>query len=449
MSHPTPTAPWWRTLTRAQWLVFAVASLAWLFDCLDLQFFNLARDAAVFDFVGDRAQATVLGPYTTSMMLVGWSIGGLIFGALGDRLGRARILTVCILFYSIGTGLSAFAGGFPAYCAFRLLTGFGVGGVFGLAVALVTDSVSDAARPPALGLLQSLSTCGNILAGFIGMGVGAWALHPGLPFGLKAWQALSLIGALPAFLCAVIITRVPEPEKWQRARSEAGGRGIRFGSYAALLGHSRWARHAWFGLAVCCAGVVGVWGVGNFYPEIVGDVVRRHLAARSLPPGELASEVAYWRSAGLLLQNIGGFAGMLTLSWLAQTRGRKLACAGALVASFLATLAVFRGLREFDQIFWMLPLMGFGQLGVLAVFAVYLPELFPQSLRGTGTSFCYNFGRLIAATAPFTLSRITASLGGDLDAFRAAGQWVNLVLLLGLVPLLFLPETRGQPLPQD
>ena len=91
---------------------------------------------------------------------------------------------------------------------------------------------------------------------------------------------------------------------------------------------------------------------------------------------------------------------MMTLAWLAQRWGRRIAYAIAITLSFLTTVLVFRYLREFDQIFWMLPLMGFGQLSVFGVYAIYLPELFPTSLRSTGTSFCYNVGRIIAATAP-------------------------------------------------
>jgi MFS-type transporter involved in bile tolerance (Atg22 family) len=99
--------------------------------------------------------------------------------------------------------------------------------------------------------------------------------------------------------------------------------------------------------------------------------------------------------------------------------------------------------------FWMLPLMGFGQLSVFAVYAIYLPELFPTSLRSTGTSFCYNFGRLVAATAPFTVGQITKKLGGDIEGFRTAGSWVSLVLLVGLAVLPFLPETKDRPLPEE
>ena len=440
---------WWRLLNREHWFVFNVASLAWLFDCLDQQFFNLARDAALDDLLTDKTQATVYGPYTTSVFLLGWATGGLILGSLGDRYGRARILTVSVLLYSVFTGLNAFSTSFFDFCAYRFLSGLGVGGVFGLAVALVADSLPDKTRAPALGLLQSLSTWGNILAGLAGMAIGALAARHFLPFGLKAWQAIFLVGAVPAFLCVFILRRLKEPDKWVQARADGAKRGVKFGSYATLLGHPRWAKHAWLGLVLCLAGIVGLLGIGNFHPKIVGTIIATHLAASRLSPDALASQQAFWRSAGLLLQNIGGFTGMMTLAWVAQVRGRRPAFALALICSFLSTVLVFKGLREFSQMFWMLPLMGFGQLSVFAVYAIYLPELFPTSLRSTGTSFCYNFGRIVAASAPFTLSRITQTLGGDIEAFRTAGLWVSLVLLLGLAVLPFLPETKDQPLPEE
>ncbi|SRR6266567_3934125 len=176
-------------------------------------------------------------------------------------------------------------------------------------------------------------------------------------------------------------------------------------------------------------------------------IVEQHLSGAGLTSDALASEKAYWRSAGLLLQNIGGFFGMLSLASFAQAKGRRIAFALALLLSFLSTFLVLKYMREIHQIYWMLPLMGFGQLSVFGVYAVYLPELFPISLRSTGTSFCYNVGRLVAATAPFTISRVTKKLGGDVEGLRTAGMWISLVLLVGIAVLPFLPETKGQPLP--
>jgi MFS family permease len=444
----TESVAWWRLLTPQHWFVFSVASLAWFFDCLDSQFFNLARDAASDALLGDKKLATIYAPYTTSVFLLGWAVGGLLLGSLGDRHGRARVLTLSVLTYSLFTGLGAFSGTFLQFCVYRFLTGCGVGGVFGLAVALVADTVVDRARAPALGLLQSLSTWGNCLAGLIGMGIGALGARHLLPFGLAPWQTIFLVGALPALLGVVILRRLPEPEKWRRARDAGLAAGVRAGSYRALLGEAPWARHAWLGLLVSSAGIIGYWGIGNFHPRIVGSIVDEHLGSSGLAPELIASEQAFWRSAGLLLQNIGGFFGMMTCAWASQVWGRRPALLVSLGLSFLTTLLVFRGLREFSQIYWMLPLMGFGQMAVYAVYAIYLPELFPTRLRSTGTSFCYNGGRVIAATAPFTISRITQSLGGNVEAFRSAGQWASLLLLTGLAALPFLPETRHAPLPE-
>ncbi len=443
---PTPTNSWWRQLDRRHWFVFSVASLAWLFDCLDQQLFNLARDAAMEDLLPNKQLATEYGPYTTSVFLLGWAVGGLSLGALGDRFGRARMLTIAVLIYSLCTGLSALSTSFTDFCAYRFLTGVGVGGVFGLAVALVADSIPDQSRAPALGLLQSLSAFGNITAGLIGMFIGSLAV---IPFGLKAWQAMFLFGALPALMSVLILGRLKEPEKWIAAKAAGAKTGVKFGSYASLLGNPRWRGRAWLGLAICSVGVIGLWGIGNFHPKIVRTIVEAHLAGKGLTPSALAGEKAFWSSVALLLQNVGAFFGMTVLANVAQKKGRKPAFAIALLLSFGSTVLVFKGLREFSQIFWMIPLMGFGQLSIFALYSIYLPELFPTSLRSTGTSFCYNVGRIVAATAPFTIGVITRRLGGDIEGFRTAGLWVSLVLVAGLLVVPFLPETKDQPLPEE
>lgn len=446
MTPSFPSQPWWRSFTREHWFVFIVASLAWFFDCLDQQIFNLARDGAMADLLVDKAKATEYGPYTTSVFLIGWSVGGLILGAMGDRFGRARMLTYAILLYSVCTGLSALSTGFVDFCVYRFLTGTGVGGVFGLAVALVADTVPDHTRAPALGLLQSFSTLGNITAACIGISLGTIAM---MPFGLKVWQVMFLVGALPALFSVVVLRKLKEPQRWVDARAHGALTGVRFGSYSALLGDPRWRKNAWLGLIMCSAGIIGLWGIGNFHPRIVRSLVEAHFAADHLAPAEMVKKMTWWTSVALLCQNIGGFCGMMTLAKLAQTKSRKFAALLSLSLSLVTTWLVFWGLRDFHQIFWMMPLMGFGQLSVFGVYAIYLPELFPTSLRSTGTSFCYNVGRIVAATAPFTVGQITKRLGGNVEGFRTAGLWVSLVLLVGLVAIPFLPETKGEPLPEE
>jgi MFS family permease len=441
---PQSSPSWWRSFNRYHWHVFIVASLAWLFDCLDQQVFNLSRNGAVTAVLADKSRVKEFASYTTSFFLIGWAIGGLVFGALGDRYGRARVLTVSLLIYSLCTGLSSFATSFAGFCTLLCMTGLGVGGVFGLSVALVADSVPDQSRAPALGLLQSLSSFGNLIAGMTGMGIGLLAADHLLPFGLPAWKAMFLVGSIPAFLFAFVVIRLKEPDRWVQARIAGRKTGVKFGSYATLLRHPTWRKHAWLGLALCSAGIIGLWALGNFHPTIVGSIVDAHFAGQP----NIESKKTYWISLALLLQNVGGFFGMLSLAKFAQIKGRKPAFAIALILSFFCTLLVFQCLRTMNQIYWMLPIMGFGQFSVFGIYAIYLPELFPTSLRSTGTSFCYNFGRLLAATAPFTIGRITKQLGGNIDGFRTAGTLVSFVLLLGLLTLPFLPETMDKPLPE-
>src|ERR1700739_1715700 len=98
--------PWWKDLTRYQWFVFVVAALGWLFDTMDQQLFNLARKPAVTALLNTSPsdpRGDEFVPYTTSIFIVGWALGGLLFGILGDRIGRVRTMLLTILLYSLFT----------------------------------------------------------------------------------------------------------------------------------------------------------------------------------------------------------------------------------------------------------------------------------------------------------------------------------------------------------
>jgi MFS family permease len=402
----------------------------------------------------DPALIKRAGANATAIFVAGWAMGGLIFGALGDRIGRAKTLTLTVLMYSVFTGLSALATSVPMFECFRFVTGLGVGGVFGLAVALVADSLPDKARPHALGLLQVLSAVGNIAAGCIAVLVGwleTFQIKPG-----SAWRWMFLIGALPAFLCVFIQMRLKEPEKWVAARAAGKLTGVRFGSYFALLGDKRWRSRALVGMLLCLSGVIGLWSIGFFSPELINDVIGRALKAEGIAAAKQPGFRTMWVGINMIIQNLGAAAGMLVFTKLASRHGRKPVFAIGYVCAMLSTIAVFQFLNRRSDIFWMIPIMGFFQLSLFAGFAIYLPELFPVSLRSTGTSFCYNVGRFIAAAGPFFMGSLTAWLASGatspdqkLQAFRNACGWMSAIFLLGLFVLPFAPETNGKPLPED
>lgn len=454
---PRPSAdagPWYRDLTPYHWFVFMVASLAWLFDCLDQQLFILARGKAMETLLPAGWDAKLYGGYATSIFVAGWAMGGLIFGSLGDRYGRAKMLTLTVLIYSACTGLSAFSTGWIDFATYRFLTGLGVGGVFGLAVALVADTLPDRSRTGALGMLQALSAVGNVTAGLVSMFTGSLEARGAIPAG-KGWTFMFLVGAIPAFLCVFIQMRLKEPAKWVEAREAGRAAGVKFGSYSALLGDARWRSSALLGMLLCVSGVIGLWGIGFFSPELVGDVIRISLVEEGVPEAEIAGRQQFWIGVNSIVQNIGAFFGMLLFTRMAQRMGRKAAFAIGYVAALVATVAYFQLFNGRGDI-WMSAIMGGCQLALFAGFAIYLPELFPTSLRSTGTSFCYNVGRFLAATGPFTLGALQAALKAGattpeakLSAFRNACSSMSVIFLLGLVALAFLPETKGRPLPED
>lgn len=448
-------APWWRHLNKYHWFVFAMASLAWMFDCLDQQLFILARGAAMKSLLPPDWDANTYGTYATSIFVAGWATGGLIFGSLGDRFGRARMLTVSVLLYSLFTGLSALSRGWIDFAAYRFVTGLGVGGVFGLAVALIADSLPDRARVGALGTLQALSAVGNVTAGLISMGVGHLVSSGSLSAD-SSWKLMFLVGSVPAFLCVFIQLKLKEPENWVKARAESKKTGLAFGSYKSLFGVPRWRRSALLGMLLCVAGVVGLWGIGFFAPELVGPVIEQSLVAKQVPAAEIAGKKAMWIGINSIFQNIGAFIGMIVMTKLTLVMGRRPAFALAFLAALITTVSFFQFFNGYSDVLWLTPLMGASQLALFAGFAIYLPELFPLRLRSTGTSFCYNVGRFLAASGPFTLGKLQEHLKAGattaeakIDAFRMAATYMSGIFLIGFIALWFLPETKGQPLPED
>ena len=157
-----PTQPkyaWYKDLDRYQWFVVAVASVGWMFDTMAQQLFSLARVPALRDLMGGNASAGAVSEQAgdaTMIFMVGWAVGGAIFGVLGDRLGRAKTMMLTILCYSIFTGLSLLSIGVWDFNAYRFLCGLGVGGQFAVGVSLVAEVVPQRARPYALGMVQVL-----------------------------------------------------------------------------------------------------------------------------------------------------------------------------------------------------------------------------------------------------------------------------------------------------
>ena len=401
----------------------------------------------------DENSVALYSGYATSIFLVGWGTGGLLFGVLGDLIGRARSMAITILLYSLFTGLSALSSGFWDFAFYRFLTGLGVGGQFAVGVSLVAEVMPERARTSALGLLQALSAVGNIAAALSGIAL-AFLGRAGTIEGKESWRYMFVIGTVPALLVLFIMRRLKEPERWSELAAQKSIR-ERFSAYTGeLFSDRRWSHNAIVGLILGSAGIIGLWAIGFFAIDFVREFIRPRLRAEGLADVDVVFWEDIWASLTSVMLNLGAFFGISAFSSVSR-RGlpRRWAFAISFVLALASTAMVFGFFDQFADIFWMIPIMGFCQLAIFGGYAIYFPELFPTRLRSTGISFCYNGARFVAATGPIVQGLLRdyfrGLAGGDvIQGFRLAGLVMCSIFVLGLVVLPFAPETRGKPLPE-
>jgi len=669
MAEPTALpknaqTPWWREVTLYHWLVLILAACGWLFDCMGQRIFVLAREPALRELLGATASdgdVKYWGGMATMILMIGWATGGILFGIMSDKYGRVKAMVATLLAYTIFAGLSGLARNGMEFLIYRFLCGLGVGGMFGAATTLLAESVTPRFRTVALGMMQSLSACGNILASGVSIGIvlgqenfiGHWS----------GWQVLFFVGVLPIILVVPIVLILKEPEPWKKAKADAAAdRGKKMGSYAELLANPtwyytaliaaiaavgfvvvprvvpwwprapinailalivvvaaswtiagnrsgsrlglilivismglvafkapptwpkstllllmaglaviagyfmlrflpkkelpaeiRWRKSAHIGICFGVAGMVGLWGIAFFSPELITTAFRnRPLQAREIVkpaeiclalktpansaaahvrkqlsaevrglldqveaggdvpaatqgtlltdlnrlilegslydaaafqpvtltkrtsnlvqlveakgekpniiflnrqlleqvfPGtiaELQRTIDKCKSRGTLLQDVGAMLGMLAFTWVASRFNRRTAFFGAFSFCLVVVAFVFYSLKTETDVYWMLPIMGFGTLSCFAGYSIYFPEIFPTRLRGTGVGFCYNTVRYLAAPFPMLLGWLSTML-----PFRKVAVIMCLIYLVGIVALIWAPETKGKPLPED
>jgi MFS family permease len=404
---------------------------------MDQRIFILAREPAMkelLDVTTATAAVKQYSGYATTAMILGWATGGIFFGIMSDRWGRVKTMMATLLVYSGFTGLSGLSQNWVDFTIYRFLVGLGVGGMFGAATALVAESVPGRVRAIALGALQALSALGNIIGSLVSVQIQPGATN--LMWGYSGWRFLFFVGILPALLIIPIMFVLREPESWKRAKEEAARSGApqRVGSPAELFRSHRWRRNTIVGLLLGVSGMIGLWGIGFFSPELIST-------ALAGAPQETIDTVRGW---GTALQDVGSFLGMVTFTVIASVLSRRLAFFFAFLAGMFVTAFVFNSLQTASDAYWMLPMMGFAQLALFAGYSIYFPELFPTRLRGTGVGFCYNTVRYLAAPAPILLGYLSTLL-----SFRTAAVLMSSVYLIGMVALIWAPETKGKPLPED
>jgi MFS family permease len=431
----SPPQKWYHGVTGYQWLVLVVASLGWVFDAFEGQIYNITRGDMLPDLLRHAnpdiaadalaAGTRAWGERFLGIFLIGGTIGGWLFSSLADKWGRKPVMALTILFYSVFSGCTAFATELWHVGVLRFLVAMGVGGEWAVGAALVAEVFPKHARERAGGIFHASSVAGIWIAAAAGLIVGS------------NWRMAYLVGIVPALLVLWVRVSIREPESWQEAKRT---KAEQMGSFSELLGNPRWRGRAVGGALLAMVGLATFWGVAVAGQNLAEDLLRK----LGTPAAEISNKA---KIAFGFIQTTGGFVGQLMMGPMCFWLGRRRTFAWMHIGAFIMTLVICwvpGAVGSYTVFLLLAPLFGFFTQGIHSGYAVYFPELFPTHLRATGAGFCFNTGRILAAPV---LIWVSAWMKSEF-ALPVAISILGGLFLLGLVILAFLPETKGQDLPE-
>ncbi len=493
---------------RGKWLALTAALLGWLFDGFEMGLFPVISRPALIEllgFVGQdmtperESQVGLWNSLAIAGFLVGAATGGVLFGWLGDRLGRVRAMALSILTYALCSGLGGFVVAPWQIVLVRFVAALGMGGEWSLGVALVMEVWGGRSRAVLAGLIGAAANFGYLLVALLSLGLGSFRsllVGWGLSGSWVEWRLLMVLGTLPALLTFFVRIFVPESGGWEEERSRGrtsawSGRdlvGVLLGAWGCWVILMLWSQPVSWGLRVngTLFALVGVT-LGFLYPAFrylgrsggppgfAGATLRTMLLAAALSGVPL---LATWASiqwgptwgdqlsggklpaAKALTQicsALGAIVGCVLGALLAGWKGRRLAYVVLCLTSLGSCWLFFQTNDTFGA--WFLFTAGLAGACTAAFYGwlpLYLPELFPTRVRATGQGFGYNFGRILAAVGALQTGSLMGLFQKDVviggqtftHGYPLACTAMSLIYLVGVALIWLAPETRGKPLPE-
>src|SRR5579883_259874 len=441
-------------LSRYQWTVLFAAWLGWGFDIFDGLLFNYVAPNCVptlLDLPIGSTEAKAATIYwtglLTSLLLIGWSLGGIVFGYVcdwakpsseADRIGRTKTLLFTMLLYSVGTFFCAFAPNMEVLVFCRLIASLGIGGEWVAGASMVAEVVPERSRVAAGALLHTSSPIGLFLATFVNHEIaGVWL--PESPS--ISWRYVFAVGLVPAIVAFIVRMFVKEPERWQQAsatRKEL--------SFSELFS-SELRSSTLSGFLMTLIALLTWWSCNAFIPVVATGLAQ--LAAKS--QGIVATQVMLenWKTSTTYSFNAGGLIGALLTIPAAKYLGRRWMFAIYFLLSTIAVTVGFGVKLPADLQVWSLLYFAIGMtvFGVFGSFTYYLPELFPTRLRAMGSGFCYNTGRLVTAIGPFLVGYIASQKANVLQGTFSILFFIGFIPLVGVLAMPWVIETKERALP--
>jgi MFS family permease len=408
---------------RARYLVLAAAFLGWMFDGMEMGIFPLVARPALQEM---QAAAHILDEQfvqlwmgrITAAFLLGAAAGGLVFGWLGDRIGRVRAMSASILCYSIFTGLAYFAQNPWQLGGLRFIAALGMGGEWSLGVALVMETWPREKRPLMAAFIGAAANVGYAVIAILAIQ---------FPITKESWRWVMMVGAAPALLTFFIRLFVPESERWQESVKKSGkAKPVREIFSGSLL------KPTLLAIAFASVALIGTWGSIQWLPLWADQ-----MAGTTAPRAKAYTQ---------LLSASGAIVGCLIGPWIGHRLGRRPAYFALCLSSLLVCAYLFRFVHIYGSTFLVMVFLGGATTAAFyGWLPLYLPELFPTRVRATAQGVAFNSGRILAALGAWQLGELMNFFD---KSYAKAGATITLIYLVGMIVIWFAPETKDRPLPE-
>jgi MFS family permease len=396
-----------------------------------------------FDFYNLIVLAFLLGPIQSTLnvtlsqtgLIVGLTLaasvlGGILFGWLGDRIGRKNALLWTLLLLALGSLASALAWDFASLLVFRIITGIGVGGEWGAGMVLLNEVWDNRRRGVGSAVVQAMSSAGTAMASIVAT-VALTHLDQD-----TAWRVALGIGGLPLLLMLFVRSKMPESRLWQefkrrRAAGDLPPEKLAQSTPLVEIFKGASLRYLIVGTIIAGGYIIAYQSISIFMPTLI---LR-----------DLGGNLPALRSMTLWFALISG-VGMIGAGYLSDAFGRRRAIIVCTVVGIAGLIAIhsagsmrFPGDYMSWTLFWAYLLWGFGQ-GSIGQFGPWFAELYPVEMRSTATSAIFNLGRLVGSMAPYIVPVLAVALGSLRDAMMLGVVGAAISLLF----VFFLPETVGR-----
>jgi predicted MFS family arabinose efflux permease len=367
-------------ITNYHWRMFATCFLGNVLAGMASTLMSVYLPVVVNDLLGqtDDSRFNEISAYINALYFIGWALGGFAWGIIGDRIGRARSLALAVCMFGLFTFLKGLAPSWEMILIFQFFCGFGVGGVLVVNTTLLSEVWPEKTKAVFIGILSIGFPVGIFSSGVVNIFV-------------SGWRQGFMVGVLPMTLGILSFWLLRESEKWTMAKVKKEVQDVKFSDHGSSLLN---------GSVIFGSMLIGLWAIFSWMPTWVQSLLTN-------------SDGQMERSISMMLLGVGGLSGGFASGWVSNTIGIRKTMLLCFSGCFIFSFLLFKVSTAFTTITMIdIALLSFtfgisqGSLGV------YIPLLFPVSIRATATGFCFNVGRFFTAAAVFFVGALVTTLGG-------------------------------------